>query len=305
MKEKTALVFSGQGSAFENMCKSFYEHMQTCEHLGKLANETYSKCTTLQASELNKTINCQPATFLLSAMGFEAMKSIDFKFDGVCGFSLGEVSALYASGVFNFESALKVIKQRAESMQKAADNSNGGMFAILGLDRDKINEICKASSGYVIPVNFNSPVQTVIAGEYPFLDEVANECLNQGAKRAVKLAVNAGFHSKLMEGASEEFYNAIKNVETSNFNCEFYSTVTADKIEKIDDVSEYLKIQMTSPVEFTKVITKMVSDGYTTFIELGAGSVLSGLIKKIDRNVKAISISDYEGFENFKQSLNS
>lgn len=308
MARKIALMFPGQGAQFEKMGEDICNTYPNLKDLAIKSSEfiqpsPYENCMNLSLEELSITKNSQPALFLMSALCFELFKSLNIDYDGVLGFSLGEICALYASGVFNYEDALKVINHRAKCMQEASEKSGSGMFAILGLNRDKITEICNASTGYVVPVNFNCPTQTVIAGEYPYLQEVADKCVEEGALRAVQLKVSAGFHSKLMQDASVKFYDLIKDIKTNKLNKEFYSNVTADKLPCDEDIYAYLQKQMTNAVEFEKAVRQMIANGYTTFIELGAGRVLSGLVKKIDRSVEIFNVQDVASFEKLKTAL--
>lgn len=301
-------MFPGQGAQFEKMgediCNAFPFLKEMALKSGEFIEPSpYENCMNLSLEELSMTKNSQPALFLMSALCFELFKSLNVSYDGVLGFSLGEICGLYASGVLTYEDALKVIDHRAKCMQEASEKAGSGMFAILGLNREKITEICNSSKGYVVPVNFNCPTQTVIAGEFPFLQEVADECVKQGAMKAVQLKVSAGFHSKLMEDASIKFYDLIKDIKTSKVQKEFYSNVTADVLDENEDIYAYLKKQMTNAVEFEKAVRKMIENGYTTFIELGAGRVLSGLVKKIDRSVEVYNVQDVASFEKLKVAL--
>ncbi|HEX3027688.1 MAG TPA: ACP S-malonyltransferase, partial [Clostridia bacterium] len=215
--------------------------------------------------------------------------------EAVAGFSLGECSALTASGAVNPATGFQVIRSRAQAMQKAANESKSAMFAIIGAQADAIEDACKNASGYVVPVNYNSPGQIVIAGEEEAA-QAAAKILSGTGVRVVRLAVNAAFHSRLMENASKCFHDEIKDFSFSKPAVDFYSNITGDRT-LIDDIPEYLKKQMTSPVLFSNEMSSMFRDGIDTFIELGPGKTLCGFIRKGLKGVRALNIEDVKSLE--------
>lgn len=287
----TAFLFSGQGSQYPGMGKNILEANPEFEFIYETASDILGydlKKVTFEGSEeeLAKTCNSQPAIMAMSLLCFEVAKKNKIEYNAVAGHSLGEYAAMTASGMLSLEDGFKVIKARAAAMEKAANETDGVMYAIMKMSAEDIEKICAETEGYVIPVNYNSPVQTVIAGEREACEKAAAVFAEKKA-RAVKLNVSAAFHSKLMEGAAKEFYDAIKDVKFNEPTVDFYSNVTGEKLNDFSDMPSLLAKHMVSPVKFTSELNAMNKAGIDKFIELGPNKVLTGLVKKTIKEAEA------------------
>lgn len=246
--------------------------------------------------ELAKTVYSQPAIMATSLVALEAMKINGVEFSAVAGHSLGEYAAMVASGILSFEDGFKVIKARAAAMQKAAELNSGAMYAIIGKSAEEIEQVCSEIDGYVVPVNYNSAAQTVIAGETAAAEKAAEKFTEMGAK-AVKLGVSSAFHSKLMQPAAEEFAPAISGITFNKPNVEFYSNLTGGLQTDFEDMPEKLARHIVSPVRFTSELAALQAAGYENFIELGPGKVLTGLVKKTLKGVNAANVENVKTLE--------
>ena len=259
----------------------------------KLANST--------AEELAQTRLSQPAIFTASLLSLCAARENGLDCEAVAGHSLGEYAAMYASGMLTLEDAFKAIKLRSEAMAKAAENSTGAMAAIIGADNETIDKICGEVNGFLAPANYNSPVQTVIAGEQSAVDEAIAKFTEMG-KRSVKLAVSAAFHTKMMQSAADEFEAAIKDFTFSAPKCDFYANLYGKKLEDFSDMPSYLAAHICSPVKFVDELNAMQSAGIDTFIELGPNKVLTGLVRK---TLKGVVFANIENLESLEKALAS
>ena len=302
---KNVLLFSGQGSQYVGMGKELYEGSEAAKAVAKTACEVlgYDICRIMfegPEQELNKTANSQPAIMLCSLMALECAKEKGLEFDGVAGHSLGEYAAMVAAGVVSVADGFALIKARAAAMQKAADENDGAMYAIIGPAPAEIEAACEQTEGYVVPVNYNSPVQTVIAGESAAA-EAAGKLISETstAKRVkvVKLNVSSAFHSKLMQSAADELGEFAKGVEFKDADKEFYSNVLGEKLTDFSAMPELLAKHIVSPVKFTSELAQMQQAGYTDYIELGPGKVLTGLVKKTLDGVNAVNIENADTLE--------
>ena len=304
---KTAFVFSGQGSQYVGMGKELCEKYEAAAKVYKQAKDVFGEsflnlCFQGDLKELSKTLHAQPAIFTLSMAVLEILKEKGIAPDAIAGFSLGEISACCCANVFDLTDGFKIIKLRAKAMQKAAEEFGGIMYAILNSDPKTIETICgEIQSGYVSPVNYNAPKQTVIAGEETAVQEAASRLVEECGAKAIKLNVNAAFHSKMIESAAYEFENELKGFTFRKPEIKCYSDITGEPLEKVD--AQYLKTQMISPVKWVTIIENMCEDGIDTFIELGPGKTLCGLIKKINRGVQIFHAEDCKTLEELLQHL--
>jgi len=285
----TAYIFPGQGAQFPGMGKDLYESSPLAKELFEKANLLLGFAITDimfggTEEDLRQTRVTQPAIFLHSVILVKCMGD-RFHPDMVAGHSLGEFSALVASGALSFEDGLSLVAKRAQAMQKACELQPSTMAAVLGLDDKTVEDICKSIDDIVVPANYNSPGQLVISGTISGIEKAIEKLTAAGAKRAIKLAVGGAFHSPLMEPAREELARAINETHFSVPLCPVYQNVNAMPSSDPVTIRANLMAQLTSPVKWTQSIKNMVADGATRFVEAGPGKVLQGLIKKIEPSV--------------------
>lgn len=285
-----AYVFPGQGAQFTGMGKDLYENSALAKELFEKANEILGfEITKVMfegtADELKQTKVTQPAVFLHSVI---LGKTLNLKPDMVAGHSLGEFSALVISGALSFEDGVALVSKRAQAMQKACQQNPSTMAAIVGLPDDKIEEICASiKDEIVVPANYNNPGQLVISGSLKGIEIACEKMKEAGAKRALPLAVGGAFHSPLMQPAKEELEAAIKATTFNKPCCPVYQNVTTVGETAPEAIQSNLIKQLTSPVKWTQSVQHMIADGATTFIEVGPGKALRGMIARIDKNVEA------------------
>ena len=291
-----AYVFPGQGSQFSGMGKDLYDRYKVAKTLFKSANEILGFDITRilfegSKEDLQQTRVTQPAIYIHSVIMSKVLGD-KFRPDALAGHSLGEYSALTAAGTISFDSGLKLVSQRAEAMQKACDLEDGTMAAILGLEDEKVVEICDQIEGLVVAANFNCPGQLVISG---CTDAIASACeimKSSGARRALVLTVGGAFHSPLMEPARIELANAIENTDFASPICPVFQNVVANAVTDPLAIKKNLVDQLTAPVRWTQSVEKMVALGVNHFIEVGPGKVLQGLIRKINPQTQ-VSSAEY------------
>ncbi len=282
---KTAYVFPGQGAQFSGMGKDLYDNSPKAREMMERANDILGfRITDIMFGgsdeDLRATRVTQPAIFLHSACLALCSEGLPAP-DMVGGHSLGEFSALVACGAVDFESALRLVAVRASEMQKCCEANPGGMAAIIGLPNEKVEEICAGIEGVVIPANYNCNGQVVISGEKQAVEAACEAMKAAGAKRALPLSVSGAFHSPLMEPARVELGKAIEKTEVKTPSCPIYQNVTAKPETDPARIKDNLLKQLTSPVKWTQTVENMLADGATSFKELGPGTVLQGLIKRI------------------------
>lgn len=288
-----AYVFPGQGSQFPGMGKDLYDQHQIAKILFESANEILDFDITKimfegTKEELKQTRVTQPAIYIYSVIVTKIMGS-KFQPDALAGHSLGEFSALAAAETISFDSGLRLVSQRAEAMQMACDIEDGTMAAIIGLDDEKVVEICMQTQGAVVAANFNCPGQLVISGSVNAVKSACENMREFGAKRAILLPVGGAFHSPLMEPARVELANAIENTNFTSPICPVFQNVVAEAVTDSLAIKKNLVAQLTASVRWTQTIEKMVAHGIKNFIEVGPGKVLQGLIKKINQETNISS----------------
>lgn len=287
-----AYVFPGQGAQFTGMGKDLYEHSAVARELFEKANEILGfRITDIMfegtSEQLKETKVTQPAVFLHSVILAKTLA--DFQPEMVAGHSLGEFSALVASGALSFEDGLKLVSQRALAMQKACEITPSTMAAVLNLDDKVVEDICASIEGVVVAANYNCPGQLVISGEFKAVEEACEKMKEAGAKRALLLPVGGAFHSPMMEPAREELAAAIEATHFNDPICPVYQNVPASAVSDPATIKQNLITQLTAPVKWTQSVQQMIADGATSFTEVGPGKVLVGLINKIDKEVTTIS----------------
>jgi len=294
-----AYVFPGQGAQFVGMGKDLYDNSSMAHELFEKANELLGfRITDLMFNgtdeDLRQTKVTQPAIFLHSVLLAKTLGD-SFKPEMVAGHSLGEFSALVANGALSFEDGLMLVSKRALAMQKACEAEPSTMAAIVGLDDEIVEKICSEIDDVVVPANYNCPGQLVISGSVQGIDIACTKLTEAGAKRAIKLSVGGAFHSPLMEPARAELAEAINSTHFSTPVCPVYQNVTAGPVSDPEAIKKNLIAQLTAPVRWTQTVKNMITDGCTSFTEVGPGQVLQGLVKKVDRTVTTFGINTYQG----------
>lgn len=281
-------VFPGQGAQHPGMGKDLYDQFEGAKALFEEANDILGfNITQLMfdgtEEDLRQTRVTQPAIFLHSVILASTIE--DFKPEMVAGHSLGEFSSLVANKALSFGNGLRLVAQRAHAMQKACEAEPSTMAAIIGMEDEIVEEVCREIDDIVVPANYNSPGQIVISGSIPGIDRAVSKLSEMGAKRAIKLSVGGAFHSPLMEPARQELEAAIVSTTVEDPICPVYQNVTAEPTSDPEIIRENLVIQLTAPVRWTQTVKNMLRDGASSFTEVGPGKILQGLIKKVDRAI--------------------
>ncbi|HNY03473.1 MAG TPA: ACP S-malonyltransferase [Bacteroidales bacterium] len=284
-----AYVFPGQGAQFVGMGKDLYDNSALAREMFEKANEILGfRITDLMFAgtdeDLRQTRVTQPAIFLHSVI-LAATLGESFRPEMVAGHSLGEFSALVAAKALSFEDGLRLVSARAQAMQKACEQEPSTMAAILGLEDEKVEEICRSIEEVVVPANYNSPGQLVISGSMKGIEIACEKLKAAGARRALPLKVGGAFHSPLMEPARIELATAIELTTISQPICPIYQNATAGRVTAPAEIRKNLVAQLTAPVLWTQIVRNMIADGADHFTEVGPGNVLQGLISKIGNGV--------------------
>jgi [acyl-carrier-protein] S-malonyltransferase len=299
---KTAILFAGQGAQVVGMGKDLSEKFPTAQALFQKADDIlgYGLSKIIfegPEEELTRTEHAQPAIFLMSWVDFSLLKELvpQMNYEATAGLSLGELTALTAAGVFSFEEGLTLVRKRGIYMQEACEETQGGMAAVIGLDTELVREVCEQAGVQI--ANLNCPGQLVISGETQKVIDACALARAKGAKRALPLAVAGAYHSPLMAGAQPKLRAALAETKIASPRIDVISNVTALPHEKEETIAETLVKQVTSPVLFEDSLRYLVNNGFTRFIEVGPGAVLSGFLKRITKEVEILNVSDMASLE--------
>ncbi len=297
---KIAFVFSGQGAQYTGMGKSLYESSTAAKEIFDMADSvrpgTSEQCFSADASELSLTVNTQPCVFAAGLAAAKAVEEKGINADCMAGFSLGEITALGYSSVMTYEQAFTLVCKRGEFMNNAAQRNKGAMAAVMKLPAKKVEEIASRFNN-VWPVNYNSPEQTVVAARADEI-EVFCEAVKAEKGRAIPLAVSGAFHSPLMHTAAQSLAEYLSDKTVSKWKIPLYSNFTASLYE--GDYKALIAAQVENPVRWQKIIQNMIETGVDTFIEVGVGKTLAGLIRKIDPDVKTFKVENAEDLNNLE-----
>jgi len=306
---KTAFLFPGQGAQHVGMGRDIVQTYPEAAGVFSKANETVgydlqAVCFDGPVEKLNSTVISQPAIFTVSAAILEVMRSRPVTVEMVpavmAGLSMGEYTALYAAGLVSFEDGLKLVKRRGEAMQAASEMSEGRMLCLIGLDNEKVQQLChEAGEGEIlVGVNFNCPGQIVISGTKAACARAEALAEKYGAIKAVPLSVAGAFHTELMTSATEELGRALSRTQIARpQDVNIIANVNADYYKNSEGIIEGLKMQLTHPILWQECMEKLIADGIEMFYEIGPGKVLTGLMRRIDRKQKVVNISDAAGLK--------
>lgn len=308
MNNSFAFLFPGQGSQYVGMMKDLYTLSPKARGIIERADDILgyrlSKvCFEGPANELQQTENTQPAIFLHSYVLLELLREIDIRPVATAGHSLGEYTALVAAQALSFEDGLRLVRLRGQLMQKAGEDQPGTMAAIIGLDEEAVVKICNIArqAGIVQAANFNAPGQIVISGSIEGVTEAMEEAKTMGARLVKELVVSGAFHSPLMQTAQGDLGESLKRSAIQNADIPVYTNVSGNAVTAPDDVRSLLYDQLVTPVRWQLSMTNMVKDGFRDYLEVGPGSVLQGLFKRIDPSVKVHCIDKWTDFERLRQ----
>ncbi|QRF33752.1 ACP S-malonyltransferase [Bacillus safensis] len=308
---KIAFLFPGQGSQKIGMGKDLFDQEAVSKAVFEEADNTLgfdlsSMIFEGDAEELTLTYNAQPALLTTSIAILKKFEESGIEADYAAGHSLGEYTALVAAGALSFKDAVYAVRKRGELMNEAVPAGEGAMAAILGLDKAALVEVTKevTESGHLVELaNLNCPGQIVISGTAKGVELASEKAKEKGAKRAIALEVSGPFHSALMKPAAEKFTDVLSKLDIADAKTPVISNVTADIVTSRDEIETKLIEQLYSPVRFEESVERLIDLGVTTFIEIGPGKVLSGLVKKVNRRLTTISVSDQETIEAAIQTL--
>lgn len=303
-----AFLFPGQGSQVPGMGKSLYESCDVARSILDRCNRVASGellplCFEGNADGLKPTAVAQPALFAVSMAVYSSLLSRGVTPSFVAGHSVGEYAALCAAGVFSLEDGMHLVQQRGAAMALAAEETQGGMAAVLGLDMDRVSEVCRQSGCPVVAANDNCPGQVVISGAAVDLDQVAKVLLEAGAKKVIRLAVSGGFHSPLMQSAVLTMSEVLAGVDFDTPRLRFVANVSADWISDPAAIKASLVEQITGPVRWTETLNRLHEAGAERFVECGSGTVIAGLVKRTLTGAKVASVGDISSLNQFLEVL--
>lgn len=308
---KLGFVFPGQGSQYVGMGKDYYEKYEC-------VRDVYSKASNIlgfdiaklsfegNEDELNQTKNTQVAILVMSLAIAELLKQNNITSNISAGLSLGEYSALIYSNIINFDEGIDIVRKRGTYMQECLPEGNWSMAAILGLDDNIVEEVCKkVTNGFVVPANYNCAGQVAISGEKEAVLQAMDLLKEAGAKRAIELKTSGPFHTSKLQEASEKLYDALQKITINHINEKnVIKNIDATVYSNNDDIRKILANHVINPVKFKMSIENMIADGVDTIIEIGPGKVLSGFVKKTNRDIKVFNTNDVESFEQILSELN-
>lgn len=304
-----AFIFPGQGSQEVGMGLDIAEKFESARKVYDRANEIlgFSLSDLIKngpADELKQTVNTQPAVVVTSIAIMEALREAGFNCEMTAGHSVGEFAALYCAGVLTLEDCIDLTRSRGAFMNEAGEKYPGTMSALLGVDVEAASEICKTASekGVVVVANLNSPGQVVISGSIEAVEEAGRIAPEMGAKKVVPLSVSAAFHSPLMDEAAEKLAEKLDKVNFSNARIPIVANVTGKPVTNGREIRELMKIQISSQVLWEKSIRYMMENGIDTYLEIGPGKALSGMLKKIDRKLQVYNVSDMNSYDKIIQT---
>ncbi len=301
---RTAFLFAGQGAQYIGMGRELYENFPVCRQTFEEAGESLKMdlkdlIFNGNKEKLDLTENTQPAVVTMSIAAYRVILEYNISADVAAGLSLGEYSALTASGVFGLSQVIPLVQKRGRFMQEAVPEGTGKMCAVLNLSEDKVREACEEARSFGIaePANFNCPGQIVIGGEVKAVDEAARLAREKGAMKTIDLAVSAPFHTSMLRPAAERLQAELEQISAGPLQIPVISNVHAQYIEHQDEVKDLLYRQVMSGVLWEQTIRRMIADGVTSFIEIGPGRTLSGFVRKIDRSLAVYNVEDMASLE--------
>lgn len=307
---KLGFLFSGQGAQFVGMCKDYYDKYESVRNIYDkassilgfdVANMTFNGTD----ENLCQTKNTQIAILVMSLAIANLLKENGLEAEFSAGLSLGEYSALIHSGIIGFDDGIKIVQKRGTYMQENLPDGDWGMAAIIGLEDEVVEDVCKkVTSGFVVPANYNCPGQVAISGEKEAVSEAVELLKEAGAKRAIELKTSGPFHTQKLKEASDKLYEALQEIKINdNFDKKVLKNINAKVYTKDDNIKKILADHVINPVRFKNIIENMISDGVDTFIEIGPGKVLSGFVKKTNKDVAIYNTNSIVDFDKILADL--